>query len=72
MRNYMLGSLLGDLENIFSHADKFKNIFFFGLGYEYYERFIQTIKKISSSQLLSLAKQYLNFEEMDKVIVGKK
>lgn len=72
VRNYMLGSLLGDLENIFSHADKFKNIFFFGLGYEYYGRFIQTIKKISSSQLLSLAKQYLNFEEMDKVIVGKK
>jgi zinc protease len=29
VRNYMLGSLLGSLENVFSHADKFKNLYFF-------------------------------------------
>ncbi len=28
VRNYMLGSLLGSLENVFSHADKFKSLYF--------------------------------------------
>ncbi|MDB5032384.1 pitrilysin family protein, partial [Mucilaginibacter sp.] len=33
VRNYMLGSLLGSLENVFSHADKFKNLYFSEMGY---------------------------------------
>eukprot|EP01137_Pigoraptor_chileana_P019852 Opistho-2@81461 len=33
VRNYMLGSMLGSLENAFSHADKFKNIYFSDLDY---------------------------------------
>jgi zinc protease len=39
VRNYMLGSLLGSLENVFSHADKFKNLYFSGIDYEYYDRY---------------------------------
>ena len=72
VRNYMLGSILGSLENTLSHADKFKNIYFFGLGYEYYDRYIQTVRTITADELLQLANQYLQFDEMEKVIVGKK
>jgi predicted Zn-dependent peptidase len=72
VRNYMLGSILGSLENTMSHADKFKNIYFFGLGYEYYDRYIKTVRTITADELLRLANQYLNFDEMEKVIVGKK
>ncbi|TXI14931.1 MAG: insulinase family protein [Pedobacter sp.] len=72
VRNYMLGSILGSLENTLSHADKFKNIYFFGLGYDYYDRYINTVKTIASEELLRLAQQYLNFDEMEKVVVGKK
>jgi zinc protease len=57
IKNYLMGSLLGSLENAFSHAEKFKNLYFFGLGYEYYERYIKTIKTITPQQL--------------KIIVGK-
>ncbi len=71
VRNYMMGSLLGGLENAFSHADKFKNIFNLNLGYEYYDYYIKTIKTVSSEQLLQLAKVYLDFSKMEKVIVGK-
>jgi zinc protease len=71
VRNYMLGSLLGSLENVFSHADKFKNLYFSGLDYEYYERYIQTVKTITAPQLLQLANKYLKFDEFYKVIVGK-
>lgn len=72
VRNYMLGSILGSLENTLSHADKFKNIYFFGLGYEYYDRYIKTVRTITADELLQLANQYLRFDEMEKVIVGKK
>jgi len=72
VKNYMLGSFLGGLENAFSHADKFKNIYFSGLGYDYYENYITTVKTITSEKLLELANFYLNFDSFEKIIVGKK
>lgn len=71
VQNYMLGSLLGSLENVFSHADKFKNVYFSGVGYEYYDHYAKTIKIITADKLQELAKKYLNFEDFYKVIVGK-
>ena len=72
VRNYMLGSMLGSLENALSHADKFKNIYFSGLGYDYYQNYIQTVRNISPEELLDLANRYLNFDGFQRVIVGKK
>jgi zinc protease len=71
VRNYMLGSLLGSLENIFSHADKFKNIYFFGLDYDYYDRYTEVVKSISSIEVMQMAKKYLDTDNFYKVIVGK-
>jgi len=71
VRNYMLGSLLGSLENVFSHADKFKNLYFSGLDYDYYEQYTQTVKTITAEELLNLANKYLNLDQFYKVIVGK-
>ncbi|WP_276360915.1 pitrilysin family protein [Daejeonella sp. H1SJ63] len=72
VKNYMLGSMLGSLENALSHADKFRNIYFSGLGYDYYSRYIETVKSISPEHLLQLANQYLDFSDFQRVIVGKK
>jgi len=71
VRNYMLGSLLGSLENVFSHADKFKNLYFSGLDYEYYDRYTDVVKSITAGELLKLANEYLDFDRFYKVIVGK-
>ena len=71
VRNYMLGSLLGSLENIFSHADKFKNVYFSGLDYSYYDVYTKTVREISAEKLQQLAIQYFDFEQFTKVIVGK-
>ncbi|HTH81620.1 MAG TPA: pitrilysin family protein [Mucilaginibacter sp.] len=71
VKNYMLGSLLGSLENVFSHADKFKNLYFSGLDYEYYDRYTNVVKSITADELLKLANQYLKVDEFYKVIVGK-
>ncbi|MNR51911.1 hypothetical protein D3C85_1716610 [compost metagenome] len=72
VRNYMLGSMLGSLENAFSHADKFKNVYFSGLDYSYYENYIQTVKSITAADLKDLANKYLNTDDFTKVVVGKK
>jgi zinc protease len=71
VRNYMLGSLLGSLENVFSHADKFKNLYFSGIGYEYYDRYTNVVKNVTAEELLKLANTYLDFDSFYKVIVGK-
>jgi zinc protease len=71
VRNYMLGSLLGSLENVFSHADKFKSLYFSGLDYDYYDRYTEIIRAITSDDLIKLADKYLNFDGFYKVIVGK-
>jgi len=71
VRNYMLGSLLGSLENVMSHADKFKNIHFAGLDYDYYDRYTNVVKTITSEELLQLANKYLDLDKFYKVIVGK-
>jgi len=62
---------LGSLENIFSHADKFKNLYFAGLDYDYYDRYVDTVKTVSAEKLKELANEYLNFDQFYKVIVGK-
>ena len=72
VRNYMLGSMLGSLENAMSHADKFKNIYFSGLGYDYYQNYIRTVKTINPEDLLGLANKYFNTDTFETVIVGKK
>jgi zinc protease len=71
VRNFMLGSLLGSLENVFSHADKFKNLYFAGLDYDYYERYTSTVKNITAEDIKALANKYLDFDSFYKVVVGK-
>lgn len=71
VRNFMLGSLLGSLENVFSHADKFKNLYFSGLDYDYYDLYVDTVKTVTASRLQQLAVEYLNLDGFYKVIVGK-
>jgi zinc protease len=72
VRNYMLGSMLGSLENSLSHADKFKNIYFSGLDYDYYTKYIDTVRNIKPAEIQAIANKYLNFNSFEKVIVGKK
>ena len=71
VKNYLMGSLLGSLENAFSHADKFKNIYFYGLDYDYFDNYINTINTIDASSLMQLANKYWDYDEFYKVIVGK-
>ena len=71
VKNYLLGSMLGSLEDVFSHADKFKQVYFSGLGLDYYDYYTQQVQDITPARLQALARQHLDYDKMIKIIVGK-
>ncbi|MGN0021675.1 MAG: M16 family metallopeptidase [Sphingobacterium hotanense] len=71
VRNYMLGSMLGSLESVFSHVDKFKSVYFSGLTLDYYHYYTDVIQQISAEEVRDIAAQYLRYEDMLKIVVGK-
>jgi predicted Zn-dependent peptidase len=72
VRNYMLGTFLRSIDGPFALADRFKGIHFSGLGYEYYERYVETIRTIKADKLMELANTYWKKDEMIELVVGKK
>ena len=72
VKNYMLGSFLKSIDGAFNLADRWKGIMFYNLGYDYYNRFINTVSAISSAEVMMLAQKYLSREDMCELVVGKK
>jgi zinc protease len=70
VKNYMLGSFVGDIQTPFAIADKYKTIYFHSLGYDYYERFFARIKSITAADIQNVAKKYFTPSEMSYVIAG--
>ncbi len=70
VKNYMLGSFLSSINTPFSLADKFKSIHFQGLGYNYYDNYVDQVKAIDATMLTALANKYLKIENFSTVIVG--
>ncbi|KGE12438.1 M16 family metallopeptidase [Sphingobacterium deserti] len=71
VKNYMLGSMLGSLESIFSHADKFKTVYFSGLTYDYFTRYTETIQQMTAARVQEIANKYFDFDKLAKITVGK-
>ena len=70
VKSYMLGSFVGDIQTPFSIADKYKTIFFNGLGYDYYDRFFARIQSITAKDIQAVAKKYFAPAEMSYVVAG--
>lgn len=71
VRNYMQGVLLGSLESIFSHADKFKAVHFSELDLSYYDYYADVINAIDPIRVQEIAQKYFNYDKMVKVVVGQ-
>lgn len=71
VRNYMLGSILGSIESIFSHADKFKAVYFYGLDLSYYTQYNEVIRNMTPSDVQRIARTYFDYDGLLKVVVGK-
>jgi len=59
VKNYILGSLLRNLDGAFAISDNFKSLVEYGLDFNYYQQFIETVHSITSEELRNLAQLYL-------------
>lgn len=69
VRNYMMGSILGDLDGPFQIIARWKNIVLNKLDENYFYNSINTIKTVSAEDLRLLAQQYLNPEDFYDLVV---
>jgi predicted Zn-dependent peptidase len=69
VRNYMMGSILGDLDGPFHIIARWKNYVLNGLDGNYFYSAINTIRTVSTEELQQLAKKYLNPEEFYELVV---
>ena len=72
VKNYMLGSFLKSIDGAFNLADRWKGIMLYNLDYDYYTRFIHTVKSITPEEIMHLALRYLDRESLYELVVGKK
>lgn len=70
VRSYLQGVYLSNFDGAFALADRFRDIHFFGLGYDYYDAYIGTVQSIGSQQLRELAQQYLAPDSLVVVRAG--
>jgi predicted Zn-dependent peptidase len=69
VRNYLIGTILGDLDGPFQIMGRWKNLVLNNLDGDYFYRSIETIKTISAEELRELAKKYLNPEDFYEIVV---
>ncbi len=69
VRNYMIGSILGDLDGPFHIIGRWKNIILNNLDEQYFYDSIKTIKTISAASLQELSRKYLQPEDFYELVV---
>jgi predicted Zn-dependent peptidase len=69
VRNYMIGSLLGDLDGPFQLIGRWKNYVLNGLDENYFYKSIETIKSVTPQELQNLANTYLQPDDFYELVV---
>ncbi len=70
VKNFMLGSFMGSVNTPFSLMDKFKTIHYAGLEYDYFDRYVDSLKSVTSDIILETAQKYYNTENFTQVVAG--
>jgi len=69
VRNFMIGSILGDLDGAFQIIQRWKNLILNDLDENYFYNNIHTIKTITAAELQQLAQQYFTPEDFYELVV---
>ena len=69
VRNYMMGSILGELDGPFQVIARWKNIILNDLDEKYFYNSINTIKTVTSEELQQLAQKYLQPKTFYELVV---
>ena len=68
-KNYMIGSILGDLDGAFQIMARWRNLLLNNLDEQYFYTSLQTIKTASPEYLMELANKYLKPEAFHELVV---
>ncbi|HEX8459989.1 MAG TPA: pitrilysin family protein [Segetibacter sp.] len=69
VKNYMMGSILGDLDGPFQIINRWKNYVLNGLDETYFYDSIKTIKEITAEEIQELAIKYLQPQDFYELVV---
>jgi predicted Zn-dependent peptidase len=69
VKNYLIGTLLGDLDGPFHVIGRWKSLVLSGLTEEYFYRSVDTIKSITADELKQMAEIYLNPADFYELVV---
>ncbi len=69
VKNYLIGTLLGDLDGPFHIIGRWKNLVLNGLDISFFNHSVDTIKNIQAEELSVLANRYLNPDDFYELTV---
>ncbi len=69
VKNYMMGINLGDLDGPFHVIARWKSLIINGLDASFFYEYINTVKSISSKEIMELSNKYFNPEEFFELVV---
>ncbi len=69
VKNFLIGSILGDLDGPFHIIGRWKNIILNGLSEDHFDRSIAQIKAVTAEELQELANQYLQPDSFYELVV---
>jgi len=69
VKNFLMGTVLGDLDGPFHIINRWKNIILNNLGENYFYQSVDTIKNITAKELQELANKYLVPEDFYELVV---
>ena len=69
IRNFMIGSVLGELDGPFQVIARWKSLLLNDLDEQYFYRGIETVKTVSQVELQEIANKYLHPEEFYELVV---
>ena len=69
VKNYLIGTLLGDLDGPFQIIGRWKNLILNDLDETFFYHSVETIKSITANELKEMAEIYLNPEDFYELVV---
>ena len=71
VQQYLLGEFLRDLDGPLALAQTFLNVHEYGLDYDFYEKYYQTIMNLSAVHFKALAEKYFQEDSFYTVVAGR-
>jgi len=69
VKNYLMGSILGDLDGPFQIIGRWKNLVLNGLDENFFNESVQTIRQVTPQELTELARKYLVEDAFYELVV---